>query len=262
MRYGLLSDVHANLPALRSCLELLRRVGVDEYVCAGDVVGYGPHPNQCIELLAPLPGVCVAGNHDLIAIDRLSAEGIGELARVTLDWTRTMLHADSRAWLAMLPLEAALGEIVVAHASLDDPGRYVTTDRLASDELARLAVGSSAARALVLGHTHRSTAFGERSGRTADGVPGAFRIRAEERWLLNPGAVGQSRDRAVCARVAVLDLDARRVTFHNLPYDVDATVRDLRRSGLPPSAVHLPVRRRPVRAALGRLFSVATSRRG
>jgi predicted phosphodiesterase len=262
MRYGLLSDVHANLPALRACLELLRREAVDEYVCAGDVVGYGPHPNECVELLASLPGVCVAGNHDLIAIDRLSKEGIGELAHVTLTWTRTALRAESRAWLAALPLEAAVGGIVVAHASLEDPRRYVTTDRLASEELARLGPRSSTARLLVLGHTHRPTAFGERSGRIADGAAGAFGLPAGERWLINPGAVGQSRDRAVRARVAVLDLDAGAVTFHDLPYDVDATVRDLRRCGLPPSAVHLPVRRRLVRAALKRVVSVATSRRG
>src|SRR3954469_29493 len=99
MRYGLLSDVHANLPALRAALEWLRREGADAYLCAGDIVGYGPHPNECVELIAALPGACVAGNHDLIAVGRLDGEGIGALARVTLDWTRTVLGSDARAWL-------------------------------------------------------------------------------------------------------------------------------------------------------------------
>jgi predicted phosphodiesterase len=261
MRYGLLSDVHANLSALRASLEFLRRAGVDAYVCAGDVVGYGPQPNECIELIAELSGVCVAGNHDLIAVDRLSTDGIGELARLTLAWTRSALNSDSRAWLEALQCTDAVGPIVVAHGSLDDPRRYVTTDRLASDELARLATSPSA-RLLVLGHTHRALAFGERSGRVLDGAAGAVDLGVSERWVVNPGAVGQSRDRSIRARVALLDLTARSVTFHGLPYDVDATLHALRRVGLPPAAVQLPVTRRSLRSALKRLFNARPMRRG
>lgn len=261
MRYGLFSDVHANLSALQASLELLRRAEVDAYMCAGDVVGYGPHPNECVDLIAGLPGVCVAGNHDLIALDRLSSDGIGDLARLTLDWTRSALTSDSRAWLEELQRTVASGPIVVAHGSLDDPRRYVRTDRLASDELAGLVTRSPGARVLVLGHTHRSLAFGEESGRVLDGVAGSVGLGRVERWLVNPGAVGQSRDRSLRARVAVLDLTAGRVTFHSLPYDVDATLRALRRAGLPPAAVRLPSGRRGVRSALRRVFSARVSRR-
>jgi predicted phosphodiesterase len=255
----LLSDVHGNLSALRACLDVLS--GVDAYLCAGDVVGYGPHPNHCIELIATLPGGCVAGNHDLIAIDELSQEGIGELARETLAWTRTVLQPDSRAWLGALPRTITLGEIVVAHGSVDDPRRYVSSDRLAADELTQLESASPNARLLVLGHTHRSTAFGERSRRLMNGAAGTFGLSSDERWLVNPGAVGQSRERSVRARAAVLDLDTRQVIFYSVSYDVAATLRALRRAGLPESAAHLRPRRSGVRSALKRLFSARASLR-
>jgi predicted phosphodiesterase len=258
MRYGLLSDVHANLPALRATLELLRREGVDAYVCAGDIVGYGPYPNECAEVVAGLPGVCVAGNHDLIAVDRLGREGIGELASVTLGWTSTVHRADVRAWLLGLPATAALPGILVTHGALGDVRRYVTTDREAVEQLARLERASPSERVLVLGHTHRALAFGQRSGRLFDGVAGAVGIGSSERWLLNPGAVGQSRDKEICARAAVLDLDAHRVTFHSLRYDVAATRGALRRAGLPPSAVQLRARR-SVWSALRRVVTGGSS---
>jgi predicted phosphodiesterase len=262
MRYGLISDVHANLSALQASLELLRRAEVNAYICAGDIVGYGPHPNECVDVVAGLPGVCVAGNHDLIALDRLSCEGIGDLARLTLEWTRSELTSDSRTWLGSLQRTVATGPIVVTHGSLDDPRRYVTTDDLASDELAGLATRSPGAGLLVLGHTHRSLAFGEVSGRVLDGAAGSVDLGRAERWVVNPGAVGQSRDRSIRARVAVLDLTARSVNFHSLPYDVDATLLALRRAGLPPAAVRLHTGRRSVRSAIRRVFSALASRRG
>ena len=89
MRYGVLADIHGNLHALRAALGALGREGVDRYLIAGDLVGYGPNPNECVELVAGLDAVCVAGNHDLIALDRLSDERCPELARQSLRWTRT-----------------------------------------------------------------------------------------------------------------------------------------------------------------------------
>jgi predicted phosphodiesterase len=257
MRYGLISDIHGNLAALRAAVSFLSDAGVDGYLCPGDVVGYGPQPNECVEILASLPAHCVAGNHDLIATGRLTDEHIGALARRTLEWTRSVLEPGARAWLEALPQRAEVPGAVVAHGSLTDPRRYISTDKLAAQQLALLAQEETA-RILVLGHTHRATAFGERSGRVLDSEPRTIALSDAERWLLNPGAIGQSRRRGVHAWVAVLDLDRRSAAFHALPYDVDATRTELLRHGLPPSAVHLPPRRWP-RALVVRLVAAARS---
>lgn len=242
MRYGLISDIHGNLAALRAAVSFLSDAGVDAYLCPGDVVGYGPQPNECVEMLASLPAHCVAGNHDLIATGRLTDEHTGVLARRTLGWTRSVLEPGARAWLEALPQRAEVPGAIVAHGSLTDPRRYISTDKLAAQQLALLAQEETA-RILVLGHTHRATAFGERSGRVLDSEPATIALSDAERWLLNPGAIGQSRQRGVHACVAVLDLDRRSAAFHALPYDVAATRSELLRHGLPVSAVHMPPRR-------------------
>jgi predicted phosphodiesterase len=253
MRYGLISDIHANLAALRAALAFLERMAVDAYLCPGDVVGYGPQPNECVAVMASLPLHCAAGNHDLIATGQLSDAGTGALARRTLAWTRAALDADARAWLAALPPCAVVPGVVVAHGALGDPRRYVSTDAQAAEQLAQLPQ-EHADSVLVLGHTHRAAAFGSRSGRALNGVPATVRLEDGERWMVNPGAVGQSRERAIDVRVAVLDLDRRSVSFHALPYDFAATRAELRRRGLPVRAVHLPPPR-GARALLRRLAS-------
>jgi predicted phosphodiesterase len=236
MRYGLLADVHGNLDALRAVLRALERHGVDRYLVAGDLVGYGPYPNECVAAVAELPATCVAGNHDLIALGVLSDRRCIELARRSLAWTQEVLGDDERAFLATLPRTApAPGGVVMAHGSLDDPQEYTTTSGQALAQLARIEEGD--ADVLVLGHTHRPLAFGRRSGRLR--TNGGLALPAGEAVLLNPGAVGQSRELRVRARFAVLDVDPREVRFFAIPYDVGACRAALRRVRLSPRSCHL-----------------------
>jgi predicted phosphodiesterase len=239
MRYGVLADIHGNLPAFEAALRALRADRVDRYLVAGDLVGYGPFPNECIELVRELDAVCVAGNHDLIVLGRLSDRRCIDSARQTLVWTRQVLHDDARAYLATLPARATVpGGVVIAHGSLDDPEQYVTRPEQAAEELDRLGAEYPEARVLVLGHTHRARAFGE-SG-AASSTPGRTPVAlGSRRSLLNPGAVGQSRELRTLARFMVLDLERRQATFHAIRYDVRACRRALRRHGLPPRTYHL-----------------------
>src|SRR4051812_21196677 len=104
MRIGLLSDVHANLFALQAAIARLRAEGVDAWVCAGDLVGYGPHPNECVETGAELEPPCVAGTHELMPLESLPVTRAGWLARRTIAWTRGAVRPDVRSYLAALPL--------------------------------------------------------------------------------------------------------------------------------------------------------------
>jgi predicted phosphodiesterase len=236
MRYGVLADIHGNLHALRAVLAAVERQRVDRYLVAGDLVGYGPNPNECVELVAELDAVCVAGNHDLIVLGRLSDERCIPLARESLAWTRTVLRDDARAFLAALPLRAAApGGVELAHGSLDDPQEYTIDRAQASAQLA--AVAAAGQRALILGHTHVPWAFATGAG--AARARGGVRLPATEPMLLNPGAVGQSRELRVRARYLVLDLDDGSASFGAVRYDVGGTRAELERVGLPPGACHL-----------------------
>src|SRR3954447_12802496 len=98
MRCGVVADIHANLHALETVLAALERAGVERYLCAGDLVGYGPRPNECVARVPSLAAVVVAGTHDLIALGKLAPDGLGPLPRQTLEWTAAALDDDSRRY--------------------------------------------------------------------------------------------------------------------------------------------------------------------
>jgi predicted phosphodiesterase len=240
MRYGLISDVHANLPALEAVVAGLERAGVDAYACAGDLVGYGPQPNECVEAIRKLGIPSVAGNHDLIATGALSEDRCERLARESLRWTRAVLDDGAREYLEGLPRRLELeGGVLVTHGSLDDPQEYVLRVDQAAGQLARVARERPGVGILVVGHTHRAYATdGATAAPRLDGGR-SVRLDGPRRWLLNPGAVGQSRERAVRARYMVLDLDRRTASFHAVRYDVRRSRALLREQDLPARSVHL-----------------------
>ena len=238
MRYGVLADIHGNLPALKAAVGVLQRRDVDRFLVAGDLVGYGPFPNECIALVRELDATCIAGNHDLIALGRLSDARCIPLARDTLRWTRGVLHDDAIDYLATLPRTVFVdGRIVVAHGSLDDPQEYVTRPKDARRELDRMHESWPGAEILVLGHTHRVRVWDHTGARRVK-----FRRTMPlppEPLLLNPGSVGQSRGLRSLAHVTLLDFAAGEASFFAVNYDLGACKRALVRAGLPPDACHL-----------------------
>jgi len=262
MRYGVIADVHANPHALDASLAFLATQDVDAYLCAGDLVGYGPLPNESVRRVMDLGARCVAGNHDLIALGRLSDERCIPLARTSLRWTRGVLDEHVRALLAGLPLTERRGDLVLCHGWLDDPQQYVVGGQ---EAIARLRE-PSAAGIVIAGHTHRPMAVAARTGTLLRGAAGTVRLPPGEPVLLNPGAVGQSRTDDPSARVMVLDTEARTAAFHALPYDIAACREALRERGLPPNACHLPPSRwrdaaSAVRRRVRRLRVAASGRR-
>jgi predicted phosphodiesterase len=251
MRYGVLADIHGNYFALRAAIEALRREGVDGWICAGDVVGYGPQPNECVQAIAELEVCCVAGNHELVLLGRLPEQRCSRLARETIRWTRGVLREDCRSYLAALPTVASAPGLVVAHGSLDDPQEYVLRDSQAAQQLDKLALQHPQASLLILGHTHRGWIYSHTQGTICP--PGGVTQLAASRFLLNPGSVGQSRqrERAPRARFMLLDLDQRRACLRSAAYDVSGCRDMLRRHGLPRDCIHL--RPSPLRAARRRV---------
>lgn len=250
MRFGLLSDVHANRAGLQAVLSWLRDQGVDRVLVAGDLVGYGAQPNECVELLADAGAECVAGNHDLFVLDRLPPTRFPPLARHSADLTRSLVSSDVRSFLESLPLRLHVGGILITHGSLDSPEEYVVDQRRANELLRRMPREAPGSDTLVLGHTHRQWCVvadaGAPRARGTVALPDAAR-------LLNPGSVGQSRqrERRPRARCALYDSGARTVDFVELDYDVEASRRALQDLNLPDRCLHAPPRLR------GRLRRVA-----
>jgi predicted phosphodiesterase len=240
-RYGVLSDVHGNLQALGVAVRALESAGVDRFVCLGDVVGYGPHPGECIELISDLDPVVVAGNHEQMALGLLDDSAASVSARASIRWTRSVLSDRQREILAGWPLVARTDGLVLSHGSLDRVDEYVRSEVRADQLLDQMAVDHPDASVLLLGHTHAAWAYSRRSGALLRARPGTVAVDAEDRVLLNPGSVGQSRDHRAHVRFLVLDTRAGTAQFYSLPYDVQGCRRALRERGLPPDwCYHAP----------------------
>jgi predicted phosphodiesterase len=249
MRLALLSDIHGNAYALRAGLAVLEREGVDQYVCAGDLVGYGPHPTECVNLIADIGASCVAGNHDLMAIRELGGERASQRARDSVDWSRAVMTDDARSFLERLPRRLVVADTVaVAHGSLTDPEKPVSGAPEAEAQLRALAQEQPEVEFLVLGHTHRFMAFGLERGLFGLSDRASATLPPGDRYLLNPGAIGQSRERKARSRFMLLDLERRQVKCFAARYEVRRCRQALRSAGLPDSAHH--VKPKPVKDAL------------
>ena len=251
MRYGVISDVHGNLHALTAVVADLQGRGVDAWLCVGDLIGYGPQPNECVEMVAELGATSVAGNHELIVLGELPGTSSSQRAHESHRRTRAMLRDDVVAYLRRLPRRAVVDTILLTHGSLDDPEEYVRTPSAAARQLAQLAVEHPEARLLLLGNTHLQQLHAERTGPLSASLRAPVRLDLSQRHLANPGSVGQSRqwELAPRARCVVADLEQSELFFRAIRYDVRACRRELSRHGSPYSSIHATP---PLRPALRR----------
>jgi diadenosine tetraphosphatase ApaH/serine/threonine PP2A family protein phosphatase len=231
MRVAVISDIHANLDALEAVLAALEDELHDGLWCLGDLVGYGPRPNECCALVRDRADLCLVGNHDLVVLGSLSADDFNPDAAAAAQWTSAELSADSRTFLSSLSPTAEAEGVQLFHASARDPvWEYVLTfdSALASLEL-------TTAPLLLVGHSHVPLALLLDEEGLSGGVAAAD-VEADlsaGRWLLNPGAVGQPRDGDPRAAYLLLDLEARSARFRRVPYSVEGTQEEMRERGLP-----------------------------
>lgn len=241
MRYAFLADVHANLEALRAVLTDLEGWPGTTLVVAGDLVGYGPDPDACVALLAARDARCVAGNHEGMVLGRLDFSRCVPAGIRAARWTAQVITPATRELLASLPPRLELcADVVVSHGDLDDPERYVASPARADATLADLTRRFPLARVLVVGHTHHRRLHQAGAPWIAPPADRELRLGATGPWLLNPGAVGQSRDGRPLARYARYDASMGTVVFRELAYDWRRTEEKMAASGLVPRVALTP----------------------
>ena len=231
MKALVVSDIHSNLEALTSVIDDAgRRGGFDEMWALGDLVGYGPDPAACIELLRSHDARCVAGNHDLAISGRMGLEWFNDYAAEAARWTTEQLEETDAEYLRGLPLRIEMHGFTAVHGSPRDPvWEYVTSWEAVRESLELV----DTPRCLV-GHTHVPFVCRVQDGmpdfRRAEGLPVHV---GDVRALANPGSVGQPRDGDPRASYAVYDSDAGTITHHRAEYDIPATQHKMYEHGLP-----------------------------
>ena len=231
MRVAVISDIHANLHALDTVLAEIDAEDVTEIWCLGDVVGYGPRPNECCDLVRQRATHSLCGNHDLAVLGSLDVgEFAGDAGRAAR-WTAHELGAEQRAWLGTLKPQARVDGAELFHGSPRDP----VWEYVLSEQVALASLQATEAPLVLVGHSHVALALAAEDGYMQGGLAPAGTVAelGSLRWLVNPGSVGQPRDGDPRAAWLLLDLDERLATFRRIAYDVEQTQAEIRSRGLP-----------------------------
>jgi len=241
MRYLVLTDIHANLEALDTCLADAESRGYDRTLVLGDLVGYGGDPNAVITRVQRLaPHAIVRGNHDKVSCGIEQADGFNAVARGAARWTLEVLTPENRAWLAALPKGPhQVDDLVeICHGAPFDEDSYIF------DELdAARALKASTRPLCLFGHTHYPAVFemgedGLDSMGPTDSAHSRVALVEGSKLLINPGSVGQPRDGDPRAAYAIVDEVTRRVELFRLRYPVEAAQAKIVRAGLPEVLAH------------------------
>ncbi|HEY1012412.1 MAG TPA: metallophosphoesterase family protein [Herpetosiphonaceae bacterium] len=230
----ILTDIHANLSALEAVLDAAG--AVDEIWCLGDTVGYGPQPNQCMEHMRKRDAVMLVGNHDLGCLGTVDLSDFNHEARVANEWNGRQLTPENREHLMSLEPMRRLDDLVtLAHGSPRDP----IWEYLVYPDTASLSLEHFDTQLCFVGHTHQPVIFTAREGQDAQCermVPNdrtVLKLKPGYRYIINPGGVGQPRDRDARAAWALFDRTARTITFRRTPYNIKRTQTLMHEAGLP-----------------------------
>jgi len=236
MKALIVSDLHANEPAFRAVVKHVRRKSFDHVICLGDLVGYGAQPNQVLDELRALPGkkIFVRGNHDRVVASEGDASGFNSAARAAVLWTRKHLSRTNRKLINDLqPGPIRVGDLTFCHGSPVDEDEY-----LFNEDDARSIFERTEARIVFFGHTHLPVVIEfdpvrERIKFSFVRETRRVVLRPDRRYLINPGSVGQPRDRNSALSFLMFDAEKGVVQFYRLPYELAKAQDAILRAGLP-----------------------------
>jgi diadenosine tetraphosphatase ApaH/serine/threonine PP2A family protein phosphatase len=229
-RVAVISDVHGNRHALDAVLAAIAAEQPDELWCLGDLVGYGPQPNECCRTVAAHADLCLAGNHDLVVLGSLSIHDFAGDAATAARWTQGVLADDAREFLAGLQSSAQRDGAELFHGSARDPVWEYVLD----SEAAWWTLQATSEPLVLVGHSHVPLAIELEDEELGGGLAreGTLVDLDTGRRLLNPGSVGQPRDGDPRAAYLLLE-PGRRAAFHRVEYPVERTQAEMREQGLP-----------------------------
>ncbi len=233
MRYAIIADIHANLVAFQAVLDdIEHRGGVEEVWCLGDVVGYGPDPHQCIELLRQYNHVCVVGNHDWAAIGKIDTAEFNPDAAVACRWTAQQLSPEDVDYLKNLPLVIQKEDFTLVHGSPREP----IWEYLISIGSAKQSFAYFQSQFCLVGHSHVPLVFSfSETGACSSSqfLTNVGLALGESRLIINPGGVGQPRDGDPRASYAIYDSETRLIRLYRVAYDIGATQARMVKHNLP-----------------------------
>ena len=216
-RYAIISDIHSNIEALDAALELIG--GSDQILCLGDIVGYGPNPNECVEKVRALATATVLGNHDVAAIDNFGLAYFNPAAREAMRWTQRVITKENAEWLNSLGYEFRMPEFLLVHGAPKNYFEYILDKAGAAR-----AFNATGAPITFIGHTHIAEYYALEPDGTISHKHlqhgGEIVLDSGTRYIINVGSVGQPRDLNPRASFGVYDPGEHTVNIVRFDYPI------------------------------------------
>ena len=226
MTIAILSDIHANYEALTAVFDYIDKNNIEHVFCLGDIVGYGPNPNECVEMIREKCEVVIMGNHDYAAIGLANIDYFNEYAKMSTYWTVDNLNKDNLKFLKGLPFSHQMDNFIFVHSSPSKPSHWYY---VLSVQDARIEMQSFEEQICYIGHSHVPVVFsGQNFNRET-----SQKLQANRKYIINVGSVGQPRDGNPNTCFTVMDTDKNKVEFIRLEYDIDTTYEKIVKAGLP-----------------------------
>jgi diadenosine tetraphosphatase ApaH/serine/threonine PP2A family protein phosphatase len=232
VKYAIFSDIHGNLESLRAAFALVEEG--DRILCLGDTVGYGPNPNECVELIRERASLTILGNHDVAAIDNFGVEYFNDAAKAAIHWTQGVIDKANIEWLNGLGYEIRQPEFLLVHGAPVNYFEYILDKRTAAKAFER-----TDAPIVFVGHTHIAEYYClEPDGSISHAHMqhgGELQLEADKRYIIDVGSIGQPRDLNPQASFVRYDSDARIARWIRYDYSIEAVQAKMREVELPPA---------------------------
>lgn len=236
MRYAIISDIHSNLEALQSVLKTIEAENIDKIVCLGDIVGYGPYPNECIELIQQHCEIILTGNHDFACIESSELIYFNQYAKQAVEWTLTVLSNENLQYLANLPLVGKIENYYLVHSNPYEPGSW---DYILSLDEAEYNFSNfnEDDQICFIGHSHHPIIYIEYFDanilKYSLKIINKIELEENKRYIINVGSVGQPRDGNPDAAFGIIDTNNRVYELKRVRYDIQKTYQKMISAGLP-----------------------------
>jgi len=232
MRIGIISDIHSNLEALNAVLHFAASQRIDEYVCLGDIVGYGANPNECIDIIKNLTNKIVAGNHDFGVCGFTSISNFNDVAKAAIEWTKKIIRKDNLEFLKSLPLRLEFKKTLFVHSTPSHPDQWNYIFNM-HDALLEFDFFSN--QVCFVGHSHQPVVFSINSTHEiGTSIEDTISLSNKKRYIINAGSVGQPRDGCPKSSFLVYDYKNKKITFSRIEYNLKKAQEKIIDAGLPP----------------------------
>ncbi len=232
MKIAFISDIHSNIEALESVLRRLDEIKPDRIICLGDVIGYGPNPNECMNIIRESVDLCLAGNHEYGVLGRTPLKYFNENARIGCEWTRGVLSDENFDYMKELPVSVSYNNMLLVHSTPINPEKW---DYILTQDDASFQFRGFTESLCFVGHSHIPACFFKESDKEENfGETEEVHLKDGKRYIINFGSVGQPRDYDPRASFGVIDTEKRRVEIVKVAYDIEKVQKKIIESGLPP----------------------------